>query len=68
MYYKDVKVSTNNYVEGYNSCLAHKKKLSDHLNVYLFASVVKEELEEGEDDALYSESGNTVKRSRPKNL
>ena len=43
----------NNYAEGYNSRLAHKKKLGDHPNVYLFASVVKEELEEGEDDALY---------------
>ena len=62
----DVKISTNNYAEGYNSRLSHKRKLGDHPNVYLFASVIKDELEEGADDALYSESGNTVKRSKPK--
>ena len=45
----DIKVSTNNYAEGYNSRLSRKKKLGKHPNVYLFASVVKEELQEGAD-------------------
>ena len=62
----DIKVSTNNHAEGYNCRLSRKKKLGKHPNVYLFASVIKDELEEGADDALYAEGGNTVKKSKQK--
>ena len=39
-------VTTNNYAEGYNSKLRHKKVLGLHPNVYLLASVIKDELYE----------------------
>ena len=40
--------------------------MGKHPNVYLFASIIKDELEEGADDALFSESGQTVKKSKQK--
>ena len=43
-------VTTNNYAEGYNSKLRHKKVLGLHPNVYLLASVIKDELAEAHDD------------------
>ena len=43
-------VTTNNYAEGYNSKLRHKKVLGLHPNVYLLASVIKDELAEAQDD------------------
>ena len=36
--------------EGYNSKLRHKKTLGLHPNVYLLASVIKDELGEAHDD------------------
>ena len=62
----DIKVSTNNYAEGYNSRLNRKKKLGQHPNVYLFASVIKDELEEGADDAIQASSGISIKKKRKK--
>ena len=43
-------VTTNNYAEGYNSKLRHKKVLGLHPNCYLLASVIKDELGEAHDD------------------
>ena len=43
-------MTTNNYAEGYNSKLRHKKALGLHPNVYLLASVIKDELSEAHDD------------------
>ena len=43
-------VTTNNYAESYNSKLGRKKVIGSHPNVYLLASVIKEELCEAHDD------------------
>ena len=47
-------VTTNNYAEGYNSKLRHKKVLGLYPNVYLLASVIKAELGEANDDGIQS--------------
>ena len=54
-------VTTNNYAEGYNSKLGRKKVIGSHPNVYLLASVIKEELGEAHDDGDSAALGIEVK-------
>ena len=56
-------VTTNNNSEAYNFRLGNKKRISKHPNVYLFVSVIIEELKASMSDAVMAKTGNINKKS-----
>ena len=54
--------------QGYNSKLRHKKVLGLHPNVYLLSSVIKDELNEANDDGHTASIGKQVRRPKSQRL